>query len=584
MIERLLRATAVGIALAALVDPPVQLNARFHPRIAVAVPHAADATGTQVRDRLARDLRADFDVVSGPDPEAAATVVIGDRYPEAPLPLSQRTSTVTIGAESGGARIMAVDAPRAVPRGTRIQLEIDLVGGAAGSTSVVSVAAGSMGHADVVVARGSHQWAAGIPRVSLKLDAVPLDLPPWRLRVRLADASQPAVVTSSHDLLVEEAAPLPVLFFEPRPSWIATFVRRALERDPRFVVSGIDYPTRGIHISIGDAGALDPQALRAASAIVVGGLDGLSAADRDLLDRFVRVRGGSLILLPDAPIGASPAREWLSGIDTREVLLERPAALSVEAPLPAVQASELLVFGGAKVPGAKVLARASGSSAAVVTVMPHGAGRLLWSGALDAWRYRAENDTAFDRFWRSAIAGLALATPSPVDVEITPAVVTPGESARVVARIHRDAIAGAPAGPMRVSARLDSGEPLRLWPEAGDGVFSGSFVADGPTLRRITVTADDEASKASGAALVAVDPTARHVEPIVPPLALLATSRGGINVTPEHLGDLESWLRREVTAPPVRSTRHPMRSAWWMVPFAACLGGEWWLRRRRGLR
>ena len=28
----------------------------------------------------------------------------------------------------------------------------------------------------------------------------------------------------------------------------------------------------------------------------------------------------------------------------------------------------------------------------------------------------------------------------------------------------------------------------------------------------------------------------------------------------------------------------PMRSAWWILPFAACLSAEWWLRRRRGLR
>jgi hypothetical protein len=28
----------------------------------------------------------------------------------------------------------------------------------------------------------------------------------------------------------------------------------------------------------------------------------------------------------------------------------------------------------------------------------------------------------------------------------------------------------------------------------------------------------------------------------------------------------------------------PMHSPWWIVPFAACLGVEWWLRRRSGLR
>jgi hypothetical protein len=29
---------------------------------------------------------------------------------------------------------------------------------------------------------------------------------------------------------------------------------------------------------------------------------------------------------------------------------------------------------------------------------------------------------------------------------------------------------------------------------------------------------------------------------------------------------------------------HPMRSPWWIVPFAACLSAEWWLRRRAELR
>jgi hypothetical protein len=27
-----------------------------------------------------------------------------------------------------------------------------------------------------------------------------------------------------------------------------------------------------------------------------------------------------------------------------------------------------------------------------------------------------------------------------------------------------------------------------------------------------------------------------------------------------------------------------MRSVWWLAPFALALGGEWWSRRRHGLR
>src|SRR6185436_1201745 len=157
---------------------------------------------------------------------------------------------------------------------------------------------------------------------------------------------------------------------------------------------------------------------------------------------FVRERGGSLVLLPDGRPGIAPWTEWLAGVTTREALFERPSALAVAPPLPAIQAAELVTFAGARVPGATepgaavpgatvpgatVLARVAGSNEPVVCLIPYGAGRILVSGALDAWRYRADKDSAFDRFWRSAIAGVALATPPAVDVEIAPPVARPGE-------------------------------------------------------------------------------------------------------------------------------------------------------------
>jgi hypothetical protein len=145
-----------------------------------------------------------------------------------------------------------------------------------------------------------------------------------------------------------------------------------------------------------------------------------------------------------------------------------------------------------------------------------------------------------------------------------------------------------------VSARLDSGEAVRLWPEAEADVFSGLFAAGLPAedsakagqtgVQRITVSAGaDGAEGTTGSAVMAVDPSARRTERTVP-LSLLATSRGGIDVSPDRLADLEAYLRREINAPPVRATTHPMRSGWWIVPFAACLSIEWWLRRRKGLR
>jgi hypothetical protein len=202
------------------------------------------------------------------------------------------------------------------------------------------------------------------------------------------------------------------------------------------------------------------------------------------------------------------------------------------------------------------------------------------------------------------VAGVALATPPAVDVEITPAVARPGESVRVVARVHRSALGAGATGPLQVSAGLDSGEPVRLWPEAEADVFSGSFAAGLPAdlsaaasakveasakaglagVQRITVSAGvNGAEGTTGSAVVAVDAFARRAGGLVP-LSLLATSRGGVNVTPDRLADLEAHVGREVSAPPVRATTRPMRSGWWIVPFAACLSAEWWLRRRKGLR
>jgi hypothetical protein len=68
------------------------------------------------------------------------------------------------------------------------------------------------------------------------------------------------------------------------------------------------------------------------------------------------------------------------------------------------------------------------------------------------------------------------------------------------------------------------------------------------------------------------------------PLSLLSASHHGVDAAPGRLADVERFVGSTATAPPVPIVRRPMRSVWWMLPFAACLSAEWWLRRRRGLR
>jgi hypothetical protein len=265
-------------------------------------------------------------------------------------------------------------------------------------------------------------------------------------------------------------------------------------------------------------------------------------------------------------------------VSLTERLLEQPATLSVAPPAAAFEASELLLIGGLT-PGSDVAATTPGTAGSpVIASVPHGEGRLLVSGAMDAWRFRAAGNSAFDRFWQSTIAGLALAAPPPMSVRATPALLRPGDRGDVTVRVRSHA--NAP-----VSATAPDGQPIRLTPAAEPGVFRGSFIAAAaPDPSRVTAEAGGMSPQSAAAAvIVRAESHPMRAETVVP-LSILSASHQGIDVAPERIADLERFVRRATTAPAARIVRHPMRSAWWMLPFAACLSGEWWQRRRRGLR
>ena len=84
----------------------------------------------------------------------------------------------------------------------------------------------------------------------------------------------------------------------------------------------------------------------------------------------------------------------------------------------------------AGVPGGQALACARKERAnrtkgerPVVVEWPDGAGRVLFSGAMDAWRFRAAlQTTGSARFWRARIAEGALAAPARLEVCVAPGV------------------------------------------------------------------------------------------------------------------------------------------------------------------
>jgi hypothetical protein len=590
------RTIALAIAVAGVIDPACTLSGASRARVAVVALRSAPPAAEGIRERLVHDLSASYEVVPYVTSDAAAAIVIGDRIPDDPLPEAMLVATVTTPeAVRPGVRIVRIDAPHELPSATMIRLDVDVEGsGLSGQTTDLTATI-----AGLEISRASHRWAADEERWHAGLDVVPVGEPPYAIQVRLepdTTGTLPggpfASVASGFSRTVADVvvhvrrAPFRVEFYDPRPSWATTFVRRALEADRRFQVATVSFTSRGISAQSGSAVPLADPRLDAFAVVIVGGLDRLSAADGRSLDRFMRERAGAVVLVPDQRIAAGPAADLVSGIfgsvrlqpDLTERLLEHAATLTIAPPVASLQASELLVL-RALPPGADAIARVPGSDASpVIASAPRGDGRLLLSGAMDAWRFRAADNGAFDRFWQSTIAGLALNVPAPITIGVVPDVLRPGERAEVIVRVRSRDVTG-------VSATLDGAQPIRLLPDPESGVYRGRFAAK-DTAGRSTIevrTAAAQPSSASATVLVRAD--AQRVRPAVAPaLAMLSSSHRGIDATPEHVTDVERFLRRAVAVPRAPVVRHPMRSTWWILPLVACLSAEWWRRRRQGLR
>lgn len=290
--------------------------------------------------------------------------------------------------------------------------------------------------------------------------------------------------------------------------------------------------------------------------------------------------------------------------------------------------------------GAVVLARLQGSGAQarpVVVAAPLGDGQVLFAGAMDAWRYRDRPQPRFDAFWRQAVFALGAQAPPPVEVTLDPQVVRPGEAVALRAVWRRDLLAAQPdggladvraslspvlssprggqntadrAGALRAgvggavaasraatggvpaggsassatgadAASGAAGDPVRLWPGDGPGEFRAILNAPaGAGVYAMSLNADSLVTPAGAPLLVSTDERRRSRS--WEALRARVEAHGGLVVTEDRLDRAVEDLRRQMTLRTDRTPRHPWRSAWWIIPFAGCLGGEWLLRRRRG--
>lgn len=427
-----------------------------------------------------------------------------------------------------------------------------------------------------IVGSVTHTWSDG-EKASIEVPWWPIDSGARALRVEALpiDGEATAIDNAIELGVTVSEAQARVLVFDARPSWNSTFVRRALEDDPRF---SVEYRSRlAPSLTAGtQGGALDARSLDASPVVIVGGPDALTSTDVALLEHYVSARGGSLILLPERRV-TGPAERLFAG-NWSERLIAAPESIG---PL---RAAEILQTEQAPVT-ASVLG-SSGSKPAILSA-PSGHGRIIISGAMDAWRYRHLDSARFDRFWRSLIADAAAAGEA---LRIDLGAVLVSETERVPFTIRRHVFEPAAASEVNVAVSC-GGQPavnVRAWPSGTMGEFTGEIPAGVGRRCEVEVTLDGRSTTTSYAVADAV----RHgVDATLAKLERQVRATGGVF---SNAGDPSTALRAtEVLARALDSQAsnssqivsvYPMHSPWWIIPFAGCLSLEWFQRRRAGLR
>ena len=430
---------------------------------------------------------------------------------------------------------------------------------AAASEARVEVVASGIDHRDVVVRARDGVVTVGSTRASVSSGTAAIDVP-WlplasgarhlRFEIDRLDG-ETATSDNAIDVGVEVSdTRFRILVFDPRPSWSSTFVRRALEDDGRFEVAHRARVAPSISVGT-PTGRLDVATLDQTDVVIAGAPDALTREDVDLLDRFVRERGGTVMLLAERALGSAPANVFFPG--GRELLSATPVSLG---PL---TASEMLMPPRIE-PTDTVLARTAESP--VVVNRPRGFGRVIMSGAMDAWRYRDAGAAAFGRFWQSAAADAAAAS-GPLTIRVADSLAAAGS--RVPFTITVRSLT--PQTALDANAVVRCGDALahavRLWP-AGAGEFQGDVRIANAESCTIEATVGDDHAVAS---VISVD----------------KPNRGAARTLARLMSELPTELPPRPVAMEASSLTFPMRSPWWSVPFAGCLAVEWWLRRRAGL-
>lgn len=462
-----LRSVAIAIVLAGIIDPSFMRERVTKPVVALldagetrsgnaaignetSSGEMSNKTLDKAVARLKEGLADKALVVPGPTADADAQIVLGPVLPFG-LTDSMPPTFIMGSAGAGGVRVESISLATVVPLGTSAKLKLLLATTGqeadAAPTSTTGVSAElELRESGILLDKHSTVLQAG-QRTSAALRYTPSSPGVHQLELTVVNGSDSLRFTRS---ILAEARTWRIHFHDVRPSWLSTFVRRSVERDPRFRVSSRVVTSTNISRHSSDAAA----SLAAVASmetppdvLVIGAPEALDRSEVAQLERMLSTGGMSIVLLPDhaIPMGAPvealwrPAssaapRDWrllpplpnsapykvypaslLQALSQASAGSDSSTRLSGSVPsLMALEAGVLRAMPADVEPLAYAAAAGMGANSAkaigtaftnpVIWRLPSGRGELLMSTAFDAWKYRDRQSDG------SHNAGMASAT------------------------------------------------------------------------------------------------------------------------------------------------------------------------------
>ncbi len=454
------------------------------------------------------------------DPPAALVVISDGVDTSDPLvrPALPRVPVFAVGVGDTAARpdvrLGDVDYPAVVrvPARATIRARVDWTGGGTRRVTVrLRAGTRTLVRRDTVLTAAAHSAT-----VSLPLRLVRPGRRTMRVEVDAHDRDDPPANNARDVVIDAEKSRTRVVIVDATPDWELTFISDVLRRDPTFAVDLVTAP--------GPDGKrpgplYEPAEMTArledADAVVIRAPgDGVTAAALASLVRFVRERGGGLLVLPGrasvyeradawavlAPILPVRGRAPLRFVPGYTVLSPGPAAASSAittriAPMLAQarwqERSPLLgVYRGVTAaPGSEVLATVRGSATPAIVARRAGRGRVvaITAGPLWRWRFVGGDPTVYDQFVTRLFAVLARAGEGGRFVlRASSNVFEAGQSARLVAELYNERMQPVTGVPVAVEVvRVDSSgaqTPVARVAMARDDARSTRFAARVPAL------------------------------------------------------------------------------------------------------